>query len=227
MREVLSVIAVDADPGLRELLVETLAPRCAVRAAATLEEGLGLLAAAAADAVILDYTAGGGAAGVRRVREQAGLPGPALIVTGGALPQEAVLDAFAAGADDVVGKPFNPVELHARLAAIARRRPRAKRAAPNLVSGALEMEHATHAVRVDGAPVTLTPREYFLLRTLMEHPGEVFSKERLLRHLFGEQEASSGGSIEVHLSNLRRKLGSESQRISTVRGAGYRLEKPS
>ena len=181
----------------------------------------------APDAVIVDYWIEGenGLALLKKVRELGGVPGPALLVITGDESRETLLGAFDAGADDYMKKPVNPVELFARVQAIVRRRPRPKAGKLDGVVSwkSISMEHATHRVTVAGKPVSLTPREYFLLRVFVEHPGEVFSKERLLKHLFGDQAGSSGGSIEVHLSNLRRKLGSVGKDISTVRSAGYRL----
>jgi two-component system, OmpR family, phosphate regulon response regulator PhoB len=129
------------------------------------------------------------------------------------------------GADDYVVKPFSPRELVARIRAVLRRTRPAPDSAPMTV-GRVSLDPAGHTVAVDGAPITLTRREFDLLRALMEAKGRVLSREFLLDHVWGYTAAGEieSRTVDVHVRRLRQKLGAEGQRIGTVTGVGYRLE---
>jgi two-component system, OmpR family, phosphate regulon response regulator PhoB len=129
------------------------------------------------------------------------------------------------GADDYVVKPFSPRELVARIRAVLRRTRPTPGTAP-LTVGRLSIDVAAHMVTVDGAPVSLTRREFDLLRALVEARGRVLSREYLLDHVWGYTAAEEieSRTVDVHVRRLRQKLGVEGQRIGTVTGVGYRLE---
>jgi len=127
--------------------------------------------------------------------------------------------ALAAGADDYLIKPYDPVELLARIRAV-QRRPSAGNV-PVLRLGDLEIDLAHNEVRKDGVPVPLTQKEWALLRVMAARPNRTQTRERLqdaLYDLLGEAESNT---LEVFISRLRRKLGRE--HIQTLRGLGYRL----
>lgn len=126
------------------------------------------------------------------------------------------------GADDYLVKPFAPEELAARLRVIARRHQAAPR--ERLVFGVVELDLQAHAVWRSGERVDLTTREWAVLETLARRAGEVVPKADLERAVLGAEADVSSNVVEVHVSNLRRKLGREL--LDTVRGAGYRLEAP-
>jgi DNA-binding response OmpR family regulator len=158
---------------------------------------------------------------VLRAMRRAGDMRPVLILTA----RDAVSDRVAgldAGADDYLVKPFELSELAARLRALARRH--AGRASPKLVAGALEVDPAAHTVRLDGAPVALSAREFALLFALAEHPGAVLSRAQLEDNLYGWNEEVESNAVEVHIHALRRKLGSDT--IRNVRGVGWTLSPP-
>lgn len=146
---------------------------------------------------------------------------PVLIVTA----RDAVSDRVAGldlGADDYLVKPFDLHELVARVRALIRRH--AGRAMPEMRIGKLRLNQLSHEVTLDGKPVRLSQREFALLECLMERPGAVLSKEQLEERIYGWDEELSSNAIEVHLHNLRRKLGN--QWIRNVRGVGYKVSEP-
>jgi DNA-binding response OmpR family regulator len=134
---------------------------------------------------------------------------------------------LSVGADDYLIKPFSPRELVARVKALMRR-PRAERGPGNgrLELGELVVDRPTRTVTVRGAPVALTTIEFDLLLTLAEDAGFVFSRQRLLDRVWGMDYVGDEHVVDVHLGNLRHKLGDDASRptfVETVRGAGYRL----
>jgi len=124
-----------------------------------------------------------------------------------------------AGADDYLGKPFDLDELAARVRAIARRGQ--GRAGPTLKAGALVLDPATLSATLEGQPVALSRREFAVLAALMERPGVIRSKAEIEERLYGWQEEVESNTVEVHIHNLRAKVGRET--IETVRGLGYRV----
>ena len=146
---------------------------------------------------------------------------PVLVVTA----RDAVADRIAGlnlGADDYLVKPFDLDELVARVRALIRRR--GGRARPELKLGGLNLDPIQREVHLDGARLSLSQREFTLLEALMEQPGTVLSKEQLESRIYGWQDEVMSNAVEVHLHNLRRKLGAAW--IRNVRGVGYKVVEP-
>ncbi len=125
------------------------------------------------------------------------------------------------GADDYLTKPFDLDELCARLRALQRRF--AARAAPLISYGDLLLDPASHTVSIKGEPVQLPRREFSLLQKLLENVGHVLSRESLAQSLYGWDDSVDSNALEVHIHNLRKKLGANF--IRTIRGVGYMAEK--
>jgi DNA-binding response OmpR family regulator len=149
-------------------------------------------------------------------REDIGVP---VIVITARSTLEDRLAGLNGGADDFVVKPFAVAELMARIHAVSRRY--ARQSGDVWAFGGLEIEPRRHRVRLDGAPLELSPREFCLLLELVREPGAVVSKGTLAQKMEPLGDAVDFGVVEVHMHNLRRKIGAE--RVKTVRGVGYML----
>lgn len=128
------------------------------------------------------------------------------------------------GADDYVTKPFSLRELLARIRAVLRRAD-GHTAGDRIELGPLALSHAAREAWIDGCEVALTAKEFDLLACLMESPGIVFSREALLDRVWGLTYPEGTRTVDVHIAQLRRKLGDESL-IRTVRGSGYKAARP-
>ena len=161
---------------------------------------------------------------VRRLRA-ARLATPVLMLSDSAAPQ-AKIKGFAAGADDVIAKPFDNQELVARIQAVVRRAKGFSQ--PNLTVGELTLNLGSREATVAGTPVHLTGKEYAILELLVLRKGMVLTKEAFLNHLYGGMDEPEVKIIDVFICKLRKKLaqaGADSL-IGTVWGRGYMLRDP-
>ncbi len=151
-----------------------------------------------------------------------------VIVTTARDDEDEIVALLDAGADDYVVKPFSAKQLDARVRAVLRRAAEPETEGPIEV-GELSIDPRTHEVRLAGAEVSLTPKEFALLLTLARRAGEVVSKRDLLAEVWQQPYGGSDKTVDVHVSWLRRKLGesaSEPRYLTSVRGVGVRLAAP-
>ena len=222
------VLVVEDEPDIRDLLAFHLERGgYQVTRAATGPEALRQLRAAPPDLVVLDLMLPemDGLEVCRRLRADpatAGLPVIMLTAKGDEVDRVVGLEI---GADDYVVKPFSPKEMLARVRAVLRRA-RAPVSGVPLAAGGITLDGATHQATVSGRPLALTPKEFDLLRALLEARGRVLSREFLLDRVWGYARAGEieSRTVDVHVRRLRAKLGPEGQRIRTVKNVGYRLD---
>ena len=154
---------------------------------------------------------------------------PVILLTAKSEDTDKVL-GLNVGADDYVTKPFNPVELIARVRSQLRRYLQLGGGAAQgdtMKLGGIEIDDKKKTVTRDGEPVSLTPREYDILKFLMQHPGEVFSPSELYRRVWNEEPYGAESTVAVHIRHLREKLEitpAQPRWIKAVWGQGYKME---
>jgi two-component system OmpR family response regulator len=214
------LLVIEDDPALLRTLAATLREEnYAVDTAADGADGLFKAQQNAYDAILLDVMLpkldGWGVLAVLRPANHT----PVLMLTArDAVPDR--IKGLNAGADDYLTKPFDVDELLARLRALIRRA--AGQPTTQLAIGDLSLDTASRRATVSGDEVVLTAREYALLEYLALHRGEVVTRATLYEHLFDESDDSLSNLLDVHVSNLRKKLGRDL--IVTRRGLGYCIE---
>lgn len=214
------VLVVEDEPDLLRILSQFLSEAgYAVDEAPDGTEGLHKALGIDYDAIVLDLMLPGidGLSVLRELRHSRTTP--VLILTA----RDAVIDrvrGLDSGADDYLTKPFALAELVARLRTIIRRA--AGHAHPVIQIGDVAVDTRARAVSVGGASITLTAREYSLVEFLAVRRGELVTRTMLYEHLFGDGEDSMSNLLDVHVANVRRKLGHDF--ITTRRGQGYLID---
>jgi two-component system, OmpR family, response regulator len=214
------VLVVEDEPDLRRVTARALRETgYAVDEAADGEEGLYKASSWDYDALVLDLMLPrvDGWELLRRLRRTRQTP--VLLLTA----RDAVGDrvrGLDSGADDYLVKPFDLVELQARLRALIRRA--AGQAVAAITIGDVVVDTAARAVTRAGRPVGLTAREYALVELLAQRRGRLVTRSTIYEHLFDETEDSLSNLVDVHVSNVRKKLGKDF--ITTRRGQGYLID---
>ncbi|HNW43411.1 MAG TPA: response regulator transcription factor [Elusimicrobiales bacterium] len=195
-------------------------------------DGVQALAAAAAskpDIIItdVDMPRMDGFTLCRKIKESKFLGAiPIIIMSGKKVTEADMVSGYTFGADDYVTKPFSYPLLLAKTKAVIRRAAARPKKAPGLKKGALEMNLEGRTAKLNGKLLKLTSKEFDLLTALISNPGRVLSLTGLLEAVWGYNTADYNNphTVEVHISNLRKKTGSFSKRIIAVPGHGYKFE---
>ena len=159
----------------------------------------------------------------RHIRRSEGLAAiPIIMLTARSDESEKVV-GLELGADDYVTKPFSVKELVARIHAVLRR-PGGGEAVRRIAVGTLVIDVDKFEVTAEGAKVDLTATEFKILQLLASRKGRVFSRDQILDFLWGSEKAVIDRTVDVHIRNLREKLGEAAALIKNIRGVGYKLE---
>jgi DNA-binding response OmpR family regulator len=228
-----TIMVVEDDDATREFLADHLtADSYGVVTASSGRQALSLLEVKDCDLVVLDVMLpdASGFELCRRLRSADGIaqridPEVPVIMLSGRATETDRVRGFARGADDYVAKPFNYPELAARIAAVLRRA-RARRERGAVKVGELHIDPATREVRLGDRMIDLSAKEFALLHALAADPTRVFTKEELLRDVWGFKLMGSTRTLDSHASRLRRKLmpaTSGRRWVVNVWGVGYRL----
>lgn len=220
-----TILIAEDDADIREVLRLYLEGEgFAVAEAADGDTALRLALSSSPDAAILDVMMPGmnGYELTRALRRQSDIP--ILILSAKSEDNDKIL-GLNLGADDYIAKPFNPMEVVARVKAHLRRAGNARR--DLLTVGELTLDTAAMQLYKKGMPVPLTPTEYKILAQLMRSPGRIFTKVQLYEGIAGEFFESNDNTMMVHISKLREKIEDDPKNprhIITIRGLGYKIE---
>lgn len=220
------VLLIDDDHELGQMLSDLLVTdHLQVTVCHTGEDGIETFSSEDFDLLILDIMLPGmsGLDVLRNIRHRSQVPVIMLTARGEDIDRIIGLEI---GADDYLPKPFNPRELLARIKAILRRSQPRENDTRHWQLGGIEVDTRTHRATVDGSPLELTGTEFEILKSLLETPGEVVSKEQLSERALGRRLLPYDRSIDTHISNLRGKLeraGNKNETIQNQRGVGYLL----
>ena len=192
-------------------------------------EALDVFAREPVDLILLDIMMPGmdGITTMSRLREQSNVP--VIFLTAKSEDTDKVL-GLNVGADDYITKPFNPVEMLARVRSQLRRYLQLGGSAPKpavLRIGGVELDDNAKTVTLDGDPVALTPKEYDILHFLMQHPGKVFSPAEIYRTVWAELPLNAANALAVHIRHIREKIEinpADPRYIKVVWGKGYKME---
>ena len=230
-----TILVVEDDDATRTFLADNLtADGYEVLVADCAAEALRLLETKFPDVALVDVALpdASGLELIRRVRDADGLASranpavPMLVVSGRSSELDRVR-AFESGADDMIGKPFSYAELRLRVAALLRRLELRGSAAGRVRVGDLEIDAPAREVLLRGRRIELSQKEFALLRTLASFPTKVWTKEELLRTVWGYRSMGATRTLDSHACRLRQKLAVEGDRyVINVWGVGYRLVDP-
>lgn len=225
-----TVLVVEDETKLAQLLADYLqASGYQVVLCSRGDEALALCRARQPDLILLDLMLPGldGIAVCRQIRAEPepNLANVPLLMLTARIDEVDRVLGLEVGADDYICKPFSPREVVARVRAHLRRQHRDQASEP--APSGLQLDRAAMRARVDGTPVDLTPVEFRLLACLLERPGRVYSRDQLIRAAYTDHRVVSDRTIDTHVKNLRRKLGTAMGRdapITSVYGVGYRFD---
>ncbi len=219
------IYCVEDESGIRNMMVYTL--EAAGLQAKGLEDGAALYAALKEQIpslIILDIMLPDedGISILKKLRVQSSTQRvPVIMATAKSSEYDKVV-GLDSGADDYLVKPFGMMEMVSRVRAVLRRSAQEK--VPAIQLGKLYLNPSAHVVMIDGEPIELTYKEFEMLYMLMSNPGRVFTRQQFLTCIWDQDYDGETRTVDVHIRNLRQKLGACGNYISTVRGVGYRME---
>ena len=219
------IVIIEDDPGIRTVLRLALkgAGFTDVIAEERGDNGLKIVLREHPALVILDLMLPGmdGLAVCREIRRTPAVAATPIVMLSAKSTEEDIVRGLELGADDYVTKPFSKAVLIARVRA-ALRRPASTRGSAVAVSG-LVLDEATRSATIGAAPLVLTRSEFDLLKTLVSHPGRVYSRSMILDAIQNEDKDVTDRTVDTLMVGLRRKLGAWAAHVETIRGVGYRL----
>ena len=219
------IVIIEDDPGIRTVLRLALkgAGFTDVIAEERGDNGLKIVLRERPALVILDIMLPGmdGLAVCREIRRTPAVAATPIVMLSAKSTEEDIVRGLELGADDYVTKPFSKAVLIARVRA-ALRRPASTRGSAIAVSG-LVLDEATRSATIGAAPLVLTRSEFDLLKTLVSHPGRVYSRSMILDAIQNEDKDVTDRTVDTLMVGLRRKLGAWAAHVETIRGVGYRL----
>ena len=219
------IVIIEDDPGIRTVLRLALkgAGFTDVIAEERSDKGLEIVLREHPALVILDLMLPGmdGLAVCREIRRTPAVAATPIVMLSAKSTEEDIVRGLELGADDYVTKPFSKAVLIARVRA-ALRRPASTRGSAVAVSG-LVLDEATRSATIGAAPLVLTRSEFDLLKTLVSHPGRVYSRSMILDAIQNEDKDVTDRTVDTLMVGLRRKLGAWAAHVETIRGVGYRL----
>jgi len=224
------ILVVDDEKDIGELLVYSLQQEgCDVDVIQDGQQVLGRLQTKTYDLVILDLMLPGmsGIEICRQIKKDPELESlPVIMLTAKSTETDKIV-GLEMGADDYITKPFSPREVVARVKAVLRRsedRQPLRSSQKEIIFETLKMDLSRYEVFVDDVEVKLTNTEFKILQCLIEKPGHVFNRSQLIDFALGKDVSVVDRTIDVHITNLRKKLGAIGSQIESIRGVGYRIK---
>ncbi len=221
------ILMIEDDPSIRDMTKMNLNMNGyqQVFCAGDGKEGLALAARIVPDLILLDVMLPeiDGLTVCRCLKNTPGLASiPIIMLTAKGEENDIVL-GLEMGADDYIAKPYSSKVLAARIAARLRNRNNAPPQSRTITLGPLEIDLETHCAQINAEPLLLTPDEFNTLALLAGNPGRVFTRNQIIRKVKGVNYPVTARAIDMHIVNLRKKLGDWADHIETVRGVGYRI----
>ena len=220
-----NVLLVEDDIQIREVIGDFFARRDEIRLdlAADGEIGLSKILNGQYDLIVLDIMMPGidGFELCRIIRKRSDVP---VVFLTGKVREEDVLYGYELGADDYIVKPFSIKVLYSKLLAILERTDTGRVTHKVLESGQIMLDPSKFEVTVGGEIINLPPKEYLILKYMMEHPGTAITRRLLLAACWNDDSFITERVIDNRVKNLRKKLGKEGTRIKTLIGVGYRFD---
>ena len=218
-----TALLVEDDRQIREIISEYFSEKDDIRlyTAADGDTGLDMIREREFDVIMLDIMLPGtdGFTVCREIRRRSAVPVLFLTARGG---EEDIIHGYDLGCDDYIVKPFSLAALYGKLIALIRR-DKGIVADKTIVCGKITLDPVTFTVTADGKEAELAPKEYALLKYLMEHVNWVIDRDTLLDRVWGVDYYGSERVVDNHIKNLRKALGSAGSQIKTVIGGGYRI----